>query len=224
MAIFCRKKLEPPQYLGVKLKKAREEQNISLEEISKKTHIEKKYLEAIEKGDYILLPKTRAHRNVYIKEYCQALELDCEDFLNQFKEETKHEVFSLREPESSYQKYYLTSITIFLRNALFLIIIVAFFAYITFQIRGVLNPPKLLVLTPIEGQTIESLSILIQGEAEKESRLTVNGKEIMLNEKGQFESYIDLSEGLNTIIISATKKHGKTTTIIRHVVAKNIKN
>ncbi len=222
MAIFCRKKLNSPQYLGLQFKKAREERELSLEEISKATHIEKKYLIALEQGNYNLLPKTKAHRQAYIKEYCQILELNCEEFLNKFKEETRHEKLHFIDPAITYKKYQLTSITIFLRNLFALIIILVFFTYAGFQIRGVLNPPKLIVLSPIEGQTVNSLNVLIQGEAEKESRVTVNGKEIMLNEKGQFESLVDLSEGLNTIVISATKKHGKTTTIIRHVITKNI--
>lgn len=220
MAVFCRKKLNSPEYLGSKFKKTREEKNLTIEDLEKTTHIEKKYLLAIEKGEYSLLPKTKAHRSAYIREYCQALNLDCEDFLKQFKEETKHEKISTT-PTGSYQKYYLTSISIFLRNVFVFLIILAFFTYIGFQINGILTPPKLMVLSPIEGQAVSDLTILIQGETEKESRLTVNGKEIMINEKGQFESIIDLSEGLNTIIISATKKHGKTTTVVRHVVTKN---
>ncbi|HRY36684.1 MAG TPA: helix-turn-helix domain-containing protein [Candidatus Magasanikbacteria bacterium] len=220
MAVFCHKKLNTPEYLGAKFKKTREEKNLTLEDMVGITHIDEKYLIAIENGKYNLLPKTKAHRFAYIREYCQALELDCKEFLNQFKEETRHEKIS-SDPSDSYQKYYLTSVSIFLRNLFIILAVLAFFTYIGFQINGVLTPPKLLVLSPVEGQSTDELIVMIQGEAEKESRLTVNGKEIMLNEKGQFESLIDLSEGLNTIIISATKKHGKTTTVIRHVVAKN---
>jgi len=220
MPIFCHKKLSSPEYLGAKFKKVREERNLTLEDVAKITHIEQKYLLAIEKGNYNLLPKTQAHRHAYVREYCQALDLDCEKFLEQFKEETRHEKISLT-PSNNYQKFYLTSISLFLRNILIFLVIIAFFTYIGFQIHGVLTPPKLTILSPIEGQAVDKLSVMVQGEAEKESRLTVNGKEIMLNEKGQFESLIDLSEGLNTIIISATKKHGKTTTVIRHVVTKN---
>jgi transcriptional regulator with XRE-family HTH domain len=220
MAVFCHNKLNTPEYLGAKFRKTREEKGLTLEDLEKITHIEKKYLVAIEKGRYSLLPKTKAHRFAYIREYCQALDLDCKKFLEQFKEETRHEKIN-NTPIASYQKFYLTSISIFLRNIFILLLVAAFFTYIGFQIKGILTPPKLIILSPIEGQAITGLTVVVQGETEKESRLTVNGKEIMINEKGQFESLIDLSEGLNTIIISATKKHGKTTTIIRHVVTKN---
>jgi len=220
MAIFCHKKLNAPEFLGSTFKKKREEKNLTLDDLFSITHIDKKYLQAIEEGNYKLLPKTNVHRQAYIREYCQALDLNCEEFLSQFKEETKHEKISST-TNNDYQKYYLTSITIFLRNILVFIVILAFFTYFGFQIKGILNPPKLNVLSPFEGQVVESMTVMVQGEAEKESQLTVNGKEIMLNEKGQFESSIDLAEGLNTIVISATKKHGKTTAVIRHVITKN---
>jgi hypothetical protein len=42
----------------------------------------------------------------------------------------------------------------------------------------------------------------------------------MVNEQGHFETKVDLTTGLNTITILATKKHGKTTAITRHIVVK----
>ena len=61
---------------------------------------------------------------------------------------------------------------------------------------------------------------LIEGETEKETKLTVNGKDVMVNEAGRFSTEIDLNDGVNTIAVSVTKKHGKTTTITRHVVVR----
>jgi len=166
MAVFCHKKLNAPEYLGAKFKKTREEQGLTIEDLGKTTHIEQKYLIAIEKGKYHLLPKTKAHRFAYIREYCQALNLDCEEFLKHFREETRHETLNTA-PTTSYKKFYLTSVSIFLRNVFVLLLIVAFLTYIGFQIKGILTPPKLIVLSPIEGQSVNGLTIMIQGETEK---------------------------------------------------------
>ena len=40
----------------------------------------------------------------------------------------------------------------------------------------------------------------------------------MINEQGHFASTIDLSKGVNTITMTATKKHGKSTSLVRHVI------
>src|SRR3989339_709551 len=71
---------------------------------------------------------------------------------------------------------------------------------------------------PIEGQLSNRAETAIQGETDKESQLEVNGKEIKVNEQGKFNDVILLSNGVNTITLSTTKKHGKTTTVTRHVV------
>lgn len=46
------------------------------------------------------------------------------------------------------------------------------------------------------------------------------GVVIEVNDKGNFDVGLDLNQGLNTLTISATKKHGKTTTRIVNVIVK----
>ena len=108
-----------------------------------------------------------------------------------------------------------------LKNTAVIIFILGFLGYLFWQINGILQPPKLLIYTPADGYVSSHLSTLVQGETEMEVKVTVNGKEIMANERGQFEAMVDLSNGVNAITISAMKKHGKTTTVTRHVVVKN---
>ena len=76
------------------------------------------------------------------------------------------------------------------------------------------------VFPKLEGQISNRAEITIQGETDKENRLEANGKEIKVNEQGKFNDTILLSNGVNTITLSTTKKHGKTTVVTRHVVVK----
>jgi len=99
-------------------------------------------------------------------------------------------------------------------------LVIGFLGYLIFQINGILHPPKLVVYMPAEGYVSSRLIIAVQGETEKEVKLQVNGKEIIANEQGKFEAEVDLSNGVNTITISAIKKHGKTATVTRHVIVK----
>ena len=107
------------------------------------------------------------------------------------------------------------------RNATIAILLAGFLGYLAWQVNGILQPPKLTVFTPADGLISNKPITLVQGETEKEARLTVNGKEAMLNDHGKFEIPMDLSNGVNTITISAIKKHGKVTTITRHVIVKS---
>lgn len=112
------------------------------------------------------------------------------------------------------------SISSIFKNVAIAVLIIGFLGYLAWQINGILRPPTLTVFTPDDGSVTSQLTTNVQGETEKEVQLTVNGKEIMANDKGQFGAQVGLSGGLNTITISATKKHGKTTTITRHIIVK----
>ncbi|MEK7213449.1 MAG: helix-turn-helix domain-containing protein [Patescibacteria group bacterium] len=223
MAIFCLKKIESPVRLGERLRKAREGRGLTLEEIVTTTHIPLEYLAALEESNFSKLPKARGYRLAYLREYAEALELSPSSCLHQFHKEEGWEDIKNIHPRKDLKISRFYSLSFLARNILIAIFVLAFAGYLIWQVRGILEPPQLAIFFPPEGAVSDKLNIVVQGETEKESRLSINGQEIMINEQGRFESMVDLSEGLNTVIISATKKHGKTTTITRHIVAKTKK-
>ena len=77
--------------LGDYLKKKREAQNITLEEVSQATRIRRTILEAIENNDYDVIPP-KVFTQGFIKSYAAYLNLDENDVIKQF-----HEIMELRE-------------------------------------------------------------------------------------------------------------------------------
>lgn len=74
--------VKPLSELGQFLKQARVEKNISIEEIQEITKIRKRYLEAIENGEYDVLPG-QFYARAFIKSYSEAIGLNAEDVLQQ---------------------------------------------------------------------------------------------------------------------------------------------
>ena len=220
MTIFCYKKVTPPMRLGEIFQKAREEKNLDRRAFVRLTQIPEKYLIAIEEGKFNFLPKAKAHRLAYIRSIAKVLELPADECIVQFEKEAGLDNADLAHPLRSIKLFPIATISIFIRNLAIASLAIFFVGYLGWQVRGVLQPPYLAVFTPVEGNVVTSPRPNILGETEKETRLTVNGQEIMVNEQGQFSADVDLSGGVNTIQISATKKHGKTTTIVRHVVVR----
>lgn len=72
--------------IGVLLKEAREEKGFTLDNIQEKTKIQKRYLVAIEQDDFSALPG-KFYARAFIKEYAEAVDLDPEVVLANFKEE-----------------------------------------------------------------------------------------------------------------------------------------
>lgn len=220
MTVFCIKNLESQMRVGERLKKAREAKDLTLDDVYNKTRIPLKYLEAIEFGNFKALPPAKAHRLAYIREYVEALNLNPASFLYQFSQESNLINYTPAAPRRALKFWAFNSISNIFRKAAIAILLVGFLGYLTWQVNGILQPPKLTVFTPADGYISSKLVALVQGETEKEVRLTVNGKDIMPNDKGRFEIPVDLSNGVNTITISAIKKHGKITTVTRHVIVK----
>ncbi|AZN40916.1 helix-turn-helix domain-containing protein [Paenibacillus albus] len=72
--------------LGALLRKAREQRNLSLDDIQELTKIRKRYLEAIEDGNYKVLPGSFYVR-AFVKNYSEAVGLDAEEVLRLYTNE-----------------------------------------------------------------------------------------------------------------------------------------
>lgn len=68
-----------PQSLGARLRRERESRDISIAEITASTRINAKFLEAIESGDFSVLPRT--YVRAFIREYIDALGLDHQEYI-----------------------------------------------------------------------------------------------------------------------------------------------
>jgi cytoskeletal protein RodZ len=220
MTVFCYKKLDKAMRLGDRFKKIREDRGLDLVSMSKLTRIPIKYLTALEDGHYSRLPKAKAHRLAYVREIAKTFQLSIAECLEKFENEFGLADTDRDHPSKGIQLFPFASISIFIRNIAAISLVFVFAGYLTWQVRGILQPPHLAIFSPTEGFVALSPRTTIEGKTEKESKLTINGADVMVNEQGVFSADIDLSPGVNTIQISATKKHGKTTTITRHVVVK----
>ena len=69
--------------LAAELKGAREQTKITIEEIFTKTRIDKKFLAAIEQGNFSVMPEV--YIRAFIKEYSRTIGLDSDEVLEKFK-------------------------------------------------------------------------------------------------------------------------------------------
>ena len=216
-SVFLKKDLTPPTRVCFRLKEAREEKKMGLEEMEKKTLISKKHLQALEECRFRDIPYPAVYQKNFVKKYAEALGLEPEPFMKQYLIEE-----SVKEKKQKANKDIATSRWCFLPTVLrfgglFLLALV-FISYLGWQVKRIVEPPRLVIYSPVEGMITEDQNIFVQGETEKEAVILVNGREIKNGENGQFKEEISLSAGVNTLEIIVKKKHGKTTTETRHVV------
>lgn len=76
----------PLTELGKRLKEAREQRNMSLDDLQEITKIQKRYLIAIEQGNYVIMPG-EFYVRAFIRQYAEAVGLDPEELFEQYANE-----------------------------------------------------------------------------------------------------------------------------------------
>ncbi|MBI3630745.1 MAG: helix-turn-helix domain-containing protein [Candidatus Sungbacteria bacterium] len=81
------------------------------------------------------------------------------------------------------------------------------------------SSPPLLLEEPSDGAVVRQPGIVVRGRTEKESKLTINGRELTIDASGGFGERLELQPGLNRLEFLAENRFGKTSRIIRYVAA-----
>lgn len=219
--VFTRKELEQPKRICLCLREARERSGVPLETVAKKTRMSARYLLALEECRWGDLPFSRAYQKHLIKAYAQAIGADSTPYISQFEdEELWHE--KKRAPAPVVPKHFsrFLSLPLVLRaistGALSLLLV----GYLGFQVKRIVDPPTLLIYSPADGDIVRTGTLAVSGKTEREVKVTLNGAPVSQNERGEFTAMLDLETGVNTLVFSAKKKHGKTTTHVRNVIVR----
>jgi len=220
MNAFNKKQITPVKRVCFRLKEARKKARMSLSDLAKQTKISKEHLRALEECRFADIPYADIYQKNFIKRYAEILNLPVEDILNQFLVE---EVNSAKKKEKVYKKIKKTrfqNLPSLLRASVMIIAVIGLIGYLSWQIKSIVKPPELTLFSPQNGYITDDNELLIHGKTHQETQVSVNGKDITNDNDGQFKEIVNLSPGINTITVSAQKKHGKSTTIVRHVTLK----
>lgn len=203
--------------LGEIIKNKRSERKLSIEEVEKAIKIRKKYLVAIEDGDYDNLPPAAFTRG-FIKNYSDFLELDSPTLLALYRrefDELKDKRLlpkGMSSSEGTFWKITPTRVTI----VLVVLIALGFFTYLFSQYSNLAGAPPLVILKPGENSVITAKEVEILGKTDLDAVVRINGQ-VVNNNNGNFSQILQLSDGINTIVINSAARNGKSSQVERHV-------
>jgi hypothetical protein len=103
---------------------------------------------------------------------------------------------------------------------LVLIILLAGFlgVYFLYQSREYLSGPEIIIESPFSGEVVRQSYLEVRGQAINVSSLSLNGRQIFTNERGNFEEGLLLARGYNIIEVAATDKFGRVKKEKREVI------
>lgn len=204
------------------LRSARQERGLKIETVAERLNINKKYLEALERGNFDKMP-AGVYSKKFLKEYAVFLGLDYNELLKIFQKELDIEEGASRQELFSKQvarrEYFLATPKI-VKNLIISLIIFACLAYLGVAVKEITAPPFLSVESPQDNIVIEDKSISVNGRVEAESEVLINGKTILSDAAGNFSEEVGLKDGINIITVTAKKKYSREAVVSRQILVK----
>lgn len=227
---FKKRAIQQGERLGSILRAKRKAQGLDLLEVELETKIAIKYLKAIEKGNFELLPEPLYTRG-FVLRYVNFLGLDAQKLLDVFEQEykafnqirhfgSKQSKEGLLRPEV--KDHWLRAPKTVTPEVIWgtgiSLLLVGVLGYIWFQVASFAAAPSLELVNPESTNTAQE-QIEIRGQTDPSAELRINNELVSVDEEGNFSQKIQLIDGLNVIEISAQNKTNKTTTKLVKVLA-----
>lgn len=204
--------------MGEKLKEARLRLGFSEKEASDETRVPVAVLAAFEAEDF---SRTGAfvYASGFLKRYCLFLGLDSAPFLEEFRgslaERAKGtEEYRGKSSRFSFLKFRSPVFIVMGFTVLFLI------GYLGVNLVSSYSSPRLSFFDGGGNQETTDRTHTFRGITHPESDLTMNGRVVYLNERGEFEERVLLAGGLNAFEFAAKNKFGKITKVVRYIFVK----
>lgn len=202
--------------LGEYLRAVREQHGLSVLEVSKKTDVLEKFIQALESGHYQTLPPD-AYVQGFLKKLANLYGVSCEDLLDQYKKEKTVALQTAREkitPKKGWRaliaelsvtpKLISVGVAVLLASG-------AFF-YIVVQVLSVNRTPNLTILEPSPNTVLSGSSVVFRGKTDPGVSLQINGQNLLVEADGSFSTTLSLASGQKDFRLVATNKFGKEKT------------
>jgi|GEM_PF-6681093 len=99
-----------------------------------------------------------------------------------------------------------------------ILIIVGIIGYVGLQVLTLISPPSINLDSPADGFVTGNSSVEVRGKTEENTDVSINGISILTEPDGSFSSQVPLKQGVNDLIITATNRLAKQTSVHRTVV------
>ena len=197
------------------LKNLREKKGISISQLSSLTGIEEKFLEALEKKEWEILPPD-IYIQGYLRRISQILEVDFKNLWKLYQLEKRKLYLSGKEdsfPQLE-KKRRLSGIN--LEKLVWSFLVVLGLVYIGINLKPLFLPPKLEITSPAFDLVASQDKIKVEGKTNARF-VFINGKEVPIKE-GKFCYHFPLVPGLNILKIEAKNYFGRSTIVERRVI------
>ncbi len=95
------------------------------------------------------------------------------------------------------------------KNKVIAIVCAILVLYVVFQARNLILGPRIAFIAPLDGETLSGPVIEVRGTATNVSFITLNDKQIFVNDNGEFKERLLPSPGLVILTLKAKDRFGR---------------
>lgn len=221
---FTRKKVESLT-LGEKLRKLRTDFRMSLQDVSKSTRIQVKYLESLENGAYEQLPADVYVRG-FLRSYARYLNVDEQALIKLYERERNIKENLGQDQKSpnvnsfSPLSFVITSRSLVI-GLIFLMVFGAFF-YLYREFKSFAAEPQLTVFAPENSTAIDGQEVTVRGKTDKGAQVSLNGQNVFVDNDGQFSDMLIVRPGVNTIVVRSVNRFDREKSVTLSVESRYV--
>lgn len=200
--------------LGEKLKKLRSERRTSLNEVSRFTKIQVKYLEYLEEGQYEKLP-VDVYVKGFLRGYAEFLGVNENILIKLYEKEQgiKRNIEKRgKDPRKKTESINMASFVFTPKLAVMILSAVAVvggFVYLYKEFGAFASVPRMVILHPEKNFSFNGNSITVEGITDRDARIFINDQAVLVNDDGKFQESLTLQSGANVINIRAINRFNK---------------
>lgn len=193
---------------------ARSEKKYSFQKLEEITKIKASFIEAVEKENWQALPAFPTVLG-FVKSISSALGLDEKMIVAVLKRDYPPKTLNINpKPDISSKRTWSPKITFILGIGL---VVATLLGYLIFQYVSFISPPKINVISPVEGQVIDGNFVLVFGTTDNDVKITVDNQPVLVDNDGKFSADVKISSTTTNIIIKAVSRSGKETVVERKI-------
>lgn len=200
--------------IGKIIKDARIAKKYSLKHIEGMTKIKSNFIDAIEREDWEKLPPFPTVLG-FVKSLAGALEVNSNMLVAVLKRDYPPKKLRVS-PKPDVSKKFIWSpkltffLSVFMATSVLLV-------YLIFQYLNFISLPKLTVESPKENQIVTSGLVTVFGTTDSDAKITINNQPIIVSDEGQFSEEVKVTKETKELVITASSRSGKTTSVSRKI-------
>lgn len=217
---FMRKSATERGSVGTRLARARRSFGLRVEEIAEDLKIRPDVLHAFERGTFCCIAEP-VYRTLMIKTYAEYLGLDWTALSDVYARESLYAPTPEREDTLATPRVGRSEMVVaprLMKHVLLSGAMIGACVYVMVLAAGALGRPALIVARPPDNFLSSTKTIRIEGTTAPDAALAINGQEVLKSKDGTFHQDVTLSEGVNSITVSASKKYSKESRVTRTVL------